>query len=118
MKRLLVACAAAGAIALGGCAGVQKALDDYTATVVKINAAIGASAPLVAQGCQDLQAFAVLIQPFLPTSAKAPKYFAAANGALGAYCQTVPNDVNGTARAVAAALAAAKSGYYSVSGGQ
>lgn len=106
---------------LGGCTTtqlqkIQTAAANYQAAVASINASIAATAPLVAKGCGDLQTVAMLIAPLVPTNAKAPKYFSAANGALNAYCQTIPTDINGTAKQVAAAVAAARDGYYNVTG--
>lgn len=106
-------------IALGGCSttAVQKFQNfstNYQATVTAINANIAATAPLIAKGCGDLQTAAMLLAPFLPKNAKAPQYFSAANAALNAYCTVIPTDIAGTAKAVAAAVAAAQNGYYQV----
>lgn len=97
--------------------GVNTLSTNINNTIVSINADIAAQAPTVAANCADLQKAAMLIQPFLPTSGKAPQYFSAANGALTAYCTAIPTDIQGTAAAVAAAVAAAKSGYNNVKAG-
>lgn len=118
MKKIL---ALSLAIALAGCsttqlANVQKASANFQLAVNSINADIAAVAPLVARGCVDLQSAAMLLVPFVPTNAKAPQYFAAANAALNAYCQAIPTDISSTAAAVAKAIAAAQKGYNSVIG--
>lgn len=101
---------------LGSCSTTQiekfkTASANYQAAVTAINADIAATAPLVAKGCGDLQTVAMLMAPLVPTKAKVPQYFAAANAALNSYCQAVPNDINGTAAAVFAAVKAAQAGY-------
>lgn len=121
MKRILLLPVLLLTVSLGACSTtqlqkIQQLSANYQEAVVSINSAIAASAPLVAKGCGDLQTFAMLIAPFLPTNAKAPQYFSAANGALNAYCQAIPTDINSTAAAVAAAVAAARNGYYNVAG--
>lgn len=120
MKRIAAAITVL-AFELTGCttaqvASFQKASDNFNAVVVAINSNIATVSPLVAKSCADLQYLALLIAPLVPQKAKAPQYFAAANGALIAYCQSVPTNIGETATAVAAALAAARNGYYNVSG--
>lgn len=117
MKRfaLLVGIAVAS-LSLGACSTTQleklnTASANFQAAVATINADIAAVAPLVAKSCGDLQTAAMLLKPLVPTKAKAPQYFAAANAALTAYCQVVPTDINSTAKAVAAAVVAANAGY-------
>lgn len=120
MRKILLFSAAISALALGGCAGtlqkIQQFSTNYQAAVVSINQDIAATAPLVAKSCGDLQTAAMLLAPFIPQNAKAPQYFAAANGALQAYCQVVPTDIYTTGVAVAAAVKAAQEGYHQVSG--
>jgi len=121
MRRLIVGIIAITSLGLAGCSTtqlekLQTYAANYQAAVISINASIAASAPLVAKGCGDLQTLTMLIAPLVPQNAKAPQYFSAANGALNAYCQAIPNDVNGTAAAIAKAIAAARSGYYNVTG--
>jgi len=109
------------ALALGGCASfaakVQSWSASYQTTVASINADIAASAPLVATGCADLQKYAILIVPFLPTSGKAPQYISAANATINSYCQSVPTDIASTLAAVNAAKNAAIAGYNNVKAG-
>lgn len=121
MYRKLTLIVAVASVGLVGCTTtqlekLQQYSANYQAAVASINASIAASAPLVAKGCGDLQTLTMLIAPLIPTNAKAPQYFSAANGALTAYCQAIPNDVNGTAAALAKAIAAARNGYYNVTG--
>lgn len=107
---------------LSGCANsvqkIQTFSANYQAAIVAINADIAATAPLIAKGCGDLQSFAMLIAPFIPNNAKAPQYFAAANGALDAYCTAIPMNISGTAKAVTDAVIAARNGYYNVRNGK
>lgn len=114
MKNVLVVLSAG--VLLAGCSTTQLQKfqtfsTNYQATVATINADIAATAPLVAKGCGDLQTAAMLLAPLVPKNAKAPQYFAAANAALNAYCQTIPTDINSTASAVAKAVVAAQQGY-------
>lgn len=116
-----IAIIAVASILLAGCTNfvskVQTFSTNYQATVASINADIAATAPLVATGCADIQKYAMLILPFLPTSGKAPQYIAAANGAISAYCQSIPTDIPSTIAAVNSAVNAAKSGYNNVKAG-
>ena len=106
----------AAGIYLSACSTTQidkfnQASANYRAVVLSINMNIQATAPLVARACGDLQSAAFLLAPLVPKNAKAPQYFAAANAALNAYCQTIPLDIASTAKAVASAVTAAKQGY-------
>lgn len=118
MKKLFII---ALCVSLAGCANfvqkVQTFSTNYQATIASINADIAATSPLVATGCADIQKYAMLIIPFLPTSGKAPQYINAANGAINAYCQNIPQDIPGTIAAVTAAVNAAKTGYQNVKSG-
>lgn len=116
MKKLFTLFALSGAVFMAGCSTtqlqkLQTFSTNYQAAVVAINADIAASAPLVAKGCGDLQTAAMLLAPLVPTNAKAPQYFAAANAALTAYCQAIPTDINSTVVAVTKAVQAAQTGY-------
>lgn len=121
MNKFFTVCVVMLSAALAGCSTTQLEklqlyATNYQAAVSSINASIAASSPLVAKGCGDLQTLAMLIAPLIPKDAKAPQYFSAANGALNAYCQSIPSDVSGTASAIAKAVLAAKNGYYNVTG--
>lgn len=110
------------ALGLGGCSSdsltkFNTFQTNFNTVVAGINADIAKVAPIVAADCADLQKFAMLIAPFVPTSGKAPEYFSAANAGLNAYCQTIPTDINSTASAVFKAVQAAQAGYNAVSGG-
>ena len=109
------------ALALGGCSGFMTKFTafqtNFGVVIAGINADIAAVAPIVAKDCGDLQTAAMLIAPYVPNSGNAQKYFAAANGALTAYCQVVPTDIASTANAVFSAVKAAQAGYDSVSAG-
>lgn len=115
MNRLILI----AALALGGCSGasvekIKTATDNFNTNVAAVNGSIAAVAPTVASKCADLQKYAMLIAPFVPNSGKAQQYFGAANGALNGYCQNVPSDIQGTAVAVAQAVAQAQAGYNQV----
>lgn len=103
---------------LTGCSGfaakVQQASNDYQTVVAAINADIAITAPLVAEGCVELQKWAMLIRPFVPTSGKAQQYLGAANGALEGYCQNIPTNIGGTVVAVEQAVSQARAGYDAV----
>ncbi len=121
MKTKISALALNIALLVSGCTsaqldGIQKASSNFQQAIASINADIAAVAPLVAKSCGDLQTAAMLIQPFVPTNAKAPQYFSAANAALVAYCQNVPTNITQTAQQVAVAVIAARNGYYNVTG--
>src|SRR5262249_2121427 len=96
---------------------IQSFSANYQAAVASINADIAATAPVVAQGCADLQKWAMLIGPFVSNNGKAQQYFGAANGAITGYCQAVPTDINGTPATVARAASQAQAGYYQVKAG-
>lgn len=96
----------------------QNASINFQKIVASINADIAVVAPIVAADCADLQKWAMLIAPFVPSSGKAQQYFGAANGALTSYCQNVPTDINSTAAAVIKAVQAAQAGYDLVSSGK
>lgn len=104
---------------MGGCAPqlakFQSWSSNYQTFIATVNADIAATAPTVAAGCADIQKYAMLIVPFIPTNGKAPQYVAAANAAIKVYCSQIPTDIKSTATAVAAAVAAAKAGYANVS---
>lgn len=110
-------------VALGGCSTSSLTKfntfqTNFQTVVTGINTDIAAVAPIVAADCADLQKWAMLIIPFIPNNGKAQQYVGAANGALNAYCQNIPTDINGTATAVLKAVQAAQSGYDSISGGK
>jgi hypothetical protein len=116
------ACLLLGAFAVAGCSSssvekIKTATDNFNTNVAAINGSIAAVAPTVAQGCADIQKWAMLIAPFVPNSGKAQQYFGAANGAINGYCQNVPTDINSTAAAVASAAKAAQDGYNQVKAG-
>lgn len=107
------------ALALGACTStqvtkIQDASANFQKSVAAINAGIAAVAPNVARGCADVQKYAMLIIPFIPKNGKAEQYVDAANGAINAYCQNIPTDIQTTAQAVAAAAVAARNGYNQV----
>lgn len=115
MKYLILA----AALTIGGCSGgsvekIKTATDNFNTNVAAVNGSIAAVAPTVATKCADLQKWAMLIAPFVPSSGKAQKYFGAANGALNGYCQNVPSDITGTAVALASAVTQAQAGYNQV----
>lgn len=120
MHRIILAITLA--LALGGCTSdwlkkFQAGSANFRAVVAEVNADIAAVAPIVAADCADLQKMAMLIAPFIPNSGKAQQYFGAANGAITAYCQNIPTDINSTASAVLAAVRAAQTGYDQVAAG-
>jgi len=102
-----------GACTTGQLTSLQTASTNFQNAVAAINADIAAVSPAIARGCGDLQTAATLLQPLVPTKAKAPQYFAAANAALNAYCQAVPSQtsIQATASAIAKAVVAAQAGY-------
>lgn len=111
------------AVSVTGCSSssvdkIKTATDNFNANVAAINGSIAAVAPTVAANCADLQKWAMLIAPFIPSDkGKAKQYFDAANGAITGYCQEVPTDINSTAAALARAVAQAKAGYDQVKSG-
>lgn len=121
MKRQLTAVLAIGVMAAGCTTSqvqkIQSASANFQASVASINADIAAIAPNVYTACADIQKYAGLIIPFIPTNGKAPQYVAAANGAINAYCQNVPTDIQTAAVATAAAAKAALNGYNQVKAG-
>jgi len=100
---------------LAGCTTTQIA--NFNNTVAAINADIAAVAPTVAAACSDLQKFAVLIGPYVPTSGKAQQYIAAANGALSNLCAVPPSDIPTTLANVKAAVSAVQDGYNQIKTG-
>lgn len=91
---------------------------NFNSNVAAINESIATVAPTVGAACNDLQFWTGLIEPFAQDgSKKAQQAFAISNGAIKGYCQTVPSDINSTAKAVANAAKQAKVDYDKVKNG-
>jgi len=100
-RATVLALAALAGITLGGCTTTQLAnfqadLNNFTAGVQSVNAAIAATSQQLYNNCKQIETAAGALQNLgnvVTTSTVARQSLAGANAAINAWCQAPPQDI-------------------------